>query len=115
MIFWNTLVRFEKAKVIPWIALRNTVGVAIPLIIGVAIGRMSAGLLAAVGALNVSYSDGPEPYPQRARRMLISTCCCALAVAAGGLLGREHLLLILARRPLRLRRRNDGGRQPNRR
>ena len=95
MIFWNTLVRFEKAKVIPWIALRNTVGVAIPLIVGVAVGRMSAGLLAAVGALNVSYSDGPEPYPQRARRMLISTCCCALAVAAGGLLGREHLLLIL--------------------
>lgn len=95
MIFWNTLVRFEKSKVIPWIALRNTVGVALPLIVGSAIGRLSGGLLAAVGALNVSYSDGPEPYPQRARRMLVSTCCCALAVAAGGLLGREHLLLIL--------------------
>jgi uncharacterized membrane protein YccC len=95
LIFWNTLVRFEKAKVIPWIALRNTVGVALPLIVGAGIGRLSGGLLAAVGALNVSYSDGPEPYPQRARRMLVSTCCCALAVAAGGLLGREHLLLIL--------------------
>jgi uncharacterized membrane protein YccC len=95
LIFWNTLVRYEKSKVIPWIALRNTLGVALPLIVGVSIGRMPAGLLAAIGALNVSYSDGPEPYPQRARRMLLSTCCCALAVAAGGLLGREHLLLIL--------------------
>jgi uncharacterized membrane protein YccC len=95
LIFWNTLVRFEKPKVIPWIALRNTVGVALPLVVGTSIGRLSGGLLTAVGALNVSYSDGPEPYPQRARRMLVSTCCCALAVAAGGLLGREHLLLIL--------------------
>jgi uncharacterized membrane protein YccC len=95
LIFWNTLVRFEKAKVIPWIALRNAFGVALPLVLGAAIGRVPAGLIAAIGALNVSYSDGPEPYPQRARRMLVSTCCCALAVAAGGLLGREHLLLIL--------------------
>ena len=95
MIFWNTLVRFEKSKVIPWIALRNTIGVTLPLIIGVVMGRASAGLLVAIGSLNVSYSDGPEPYPVRARRMLASTCCCALAVAAGGLLGRERLALIL--------------------
>jgi uncharacterized membrane protein YccC len=95
MVFWNTLIRFEKSKVIPSIALRNMLGVALPLVTGVAIGRTSAGLLAAIGALNVSYSDGPEPYPQRARRMAASTLCCALAVGAGGLLGREHLLLIL--------------------
>ena len=95
MLFWNTLIRFEKSKVIPYIALRNAIGVALPLVAGVAIGRTSAGLLAAIGALNVSYSDGPEPYRQRARRMAASTLCCALAVAGGGLLGREHLLLIL--------------------
>jgi uncharacterized membrane protein YccC len=95
LIFWNTLVRFEKSKVIPWIALRNTLGVALPLVVGAAIGRTAPGLIAAIGAMNVSYSDGHEPYPQRARRMLVAACCCALAVAAGGLLGREHALLIL--------------------
>jgi uncharacterized membrane protein YccC len=95
LIFWNTLVRFEKPKIIPWIALRNTVGVALPLVLGAAIGRISPGLIVAIGALNVSYSDGPESYPQRARRMLVAAFCCALAVSFGGLLGREHLLLIL--------------------
>jgi len=95
LIFWNTLVRFEKSKIIPWIALRNTLGVALPLVVGAAIGRTAPGLIAAIGAMNVSYSDGHEPYPQRARRMMVAACCCALAVAAGGLLGREHLLLIL--------------------
>ncbi len=95
MIFWNTLIRFEKQKVIPWIALRNAIGVILPLVTGAAIGHTSAGLLVAIGALNVSYSDGPEPYRMRGRRLLTSACCSALAVAAGGLLGREHLWLIL--------------------
>lgn len=95
MIFWNTLVRFDKSKVIPFIALRNAFGVALPLAAGAAMGQTSAGLVAAIGALNVSYSDGREPKRERARRMLTSTCCVSLAVAAGGLLGREHLPLIV--------------------
>lgn len=92
---WNTLVRYEKAKVNPWIGLRNAVGVALPLIAGAVTGQMAGGLLAAIGAFNVSFSDGPEPYRLRARRMLLAAFCCAAAVGAGGLLGREHLLLIL--------------------
>jgi uncharacterized membrane protein YccC len=95
MILWNTLIRFEKAKVIPLIALRNTVAVALPLIAGGLIGQQKAGVLAALGALNVSYSDRPDPYRQKARRMLAAACCCAGAVAAGGLLGREHVLLVI--------------------
>jgi uncharacterized membrane protein YccC len=57
-----------------------------------AIGQTAGGLLTAVGALNVSYSDGVEPYRQRARRMLAASCFGALAVGAGGLLSRDHLL-----------------------
>jgi uncharacterized membrane protein YccC len=78
--------------VTPWIGLRNALGVALPLIVGVAIGQTAGGLLTAVGALNVSYSDGVEPYGQRARRMLAASCFGALAVGAGGLLSRDHLL-----------------------
>jgi len=90
--FWNTVIRFERSKVTPWIGLRNALGVALPLIVGVAIGETAGGLMTAIGALNVSYSDGVEPYRQRARRMLAASCFGALAVGAGGLLGREHLL-----------------------
>jgi uncharacterized membrane protein YccC len=90
--FWNTVIRFERSKVTPWIGLRNALGVALPLIVGAAIGQTAGGLLTAVGALNVSYSDGVEPYRQRARRMLAASCFGALAVGAGGLLSRDHLL-----------------------
>jgi uncharacterized membrane protein YccC len=91
---WHTVIRFERSKVNPWIGLRNSLGIALPLILGAALGQMAGGLLMAIGALNVSYSDGVEPYRQRARRMLGATCFGALAVGAGGLLGREHLLLV---------------------
>jgi uncharacterized membrane protein YccC len=92
---WHTVIRFERSKINPWIGLRNSLGIALPLILGAAIGQMAGGLLMAIGALNVSYSDGVEPYRQRARRMLGATCFGALAVGAGGLLGREHFLLVV--------------------
>lgn len=96
MILWNTLIRFDKSKVIPGIALRNTLGVAIPLVLGAVLGQPAGGLIAAIGAMNVSYSDGYEPYRIRATRMLTATVCVSLAVAAGGLLGREHAALVAA-------------------
>ena len=96
MILLNTLIRFDKSKVIPFIALRNTLGVALPLALGAALGQTAGGLMAAIGAMNVSYSDGPEPYRQRAGRMLTAAVCVALAVAAGGLLAREHVWIVLA-------------------
>ncbi len=95
MIFWNTLIRFERSKVIPFIAARNTLGVALPLAVGVAIGQPAGGLVASIGAMNVSYSDSQEPYRTRARRMLTATACMSLAVAAGGLLGPRHLILVI--------------------
>src|SRR5260370_2393252 len=43
------------------------------------------GLAAASGALWVAFSDGSDPYSQRARRMLSSSVLCALAVLLGTL------------------------------
>jgi hypothetical protein len=34
--FWKGVVRFEGEKAVLWLALRNTIGVALPLIIGAA-------------------------------------------------------------------------------
>ena len=89
---WESVTAFDTSKVIPWMALRNALGVAVPLAIGAAIGNPGGGLIAATGALNVSFSDGSDPYAHRARRMLLSSFFCGLAVFAGGLLGQHHVL-----------------------
>jgi uncharacterized membrane protein YccC len=90
--FWRTVLYFDAAKTLPWQALRNSMGVAIPLAIGVLVGNASAGVVAATGALNVAFSDGSDPYRRRARRMLYAGCFVALAVFAGRLCGHDHLL-----------------------
>ncbi|HEV3196779.1 MAG TPA: hypothetical protein VGZ73_02705 [Bryobacteraceae bacterium] len=50
----------------PWLALRNAIGVAVPLAIGAA-ATPPSGLIDATGALNVAFSDGSEPYRHRLR------------------------------------------------
>jgi hypothetical protein len=88
-VLWKSVTRIETAKIIPWIALRNTIGVAAPLILGWRYGQLSGGLIACMGALNVAFSDGKDPYQQRGRRMLAASLFCSLAVIAGSALGRD--------------------------
>jgi uncharacterized membrane protein YccC len=84
-IHWQRFSRFDIKEMEPLVALRNAIGVALPVAVGLAMGKPSAGVAAAVGALQVSYSDNPGPYHLRARRMLTATLLCSLAVVAGGL------------------------------
>jgi len=91
---WRGMIRYESAKVAPWLALRNALGVAVPLAIGVAMGHATSGLVGATGALNVAFSDGSDPYRHRLRRMLTASLTCALAVVAGGS-GRHQALTVL--------------------
>jgi uncharacterized membrane protein YccC len=92
--FWRGVLRVDAAKMEPWIALRNALGVAIPLAVGIAIRMPLGGLAVASGALNVSYSDGHDPYKERARRMLASSALCAVAVMAGGLVGHRNIAAV---------------------
>ncbi len=55
-----------------------------------AMGNALAGVAIATGALNVSYSDGPDPYAQRARRMLAWSLLGAVAVFTGSVTGKYH-------------------------
>ena len=80
--FWQILTRFDSSKLNPYQALRNTAGVVLPLIVGYAAGMPRGGLAVAIGALNVSYSDGSDPYAARAKRMLLVSLLCAIAVFA---------------------------------
>lgn len=87
--FWATVMRFDRSKLIPAIALRNTVGVALPIVICVALRVPLAGLGLATGALNVSYSDSSDAYRTRARRMLTSAVLGAIAVFVGSFFCRS--------------------------
>ena len=92
---WKTVTRVETGKIIPWIALRNTIGVACPLVLGLLYGQLSAGLVMCLGALNVSFSDGKDPYQQRVRRMLTASFFCGLALVIGSVTGRDPIAATL--------------------
>jgi len=53
------------------------------------------GLVVASGALNVSYSDGSDPYSERAKRMLASSVICAAAVFAGAISAQHQIFAIV--------------------
>ena len=94
MSFWRRVLQFQTEKIAPWIALRNTLGFALPLAAGIALGSVPAALIASIGALNVSYSDSHDPYLQRARRMLAASALVGSAVFAGAVCGNHHLLAV---------------------
>src|SRR5205814_359924 len=92
--FLRMLTRFDSSKLSPYTALRNSIGVVLPLIVGFALDMPRGGLVVASGALNVAYSDGSDSYAQRAKRMLSSSGLCALAVLFGALSGSHSVAAV---------------------
>ncbi len=93
---WRTVTRLDKSKInSTWMAFRNSLAAALPLAIGIAAGNPLGAVAITTGALNVSYSDGPDPYPQRARRMLAWSFLGALAVFTGSVTGKYHVAAIV--------------------
>ncbi|HLJ50170.1 MAG TPA: FUSC family protein [Bryobacteraceae bacterium] len=90
----DAVFRFDSTKINPWIALRNTIGVAVPLAIGVATNNVGAGVVAASGALNVSFSDSAETYRERARRMVLASLLVALGVFVGAATGWSAVMTV---------------------
>ena len=84
-LHWGRISSLETSKMEPLVALRNAIGVAAPIAVGVALGSPVPGVAAGLAALQVSYSDSAGPYRQRAKRMLAATVLSAFAVLAGGL------------------------------
>lgn len=93
---WRTITRLDKGKInAASLALRNSCAVALPLGIGIALGNPLGAVAITTGALNVSYSDGRDPYAQRARRMLTWSALGAFAVFVGSVTGQYHWASIL--------------------
>jgi uncharacterized membrane protein YccC len=94
--FWRTLTRYDAAKIVPEIAVRNTIGFVAAIVLGTVIGNPSAGVVAATGALNVAFSDSRDPYSIRVRRMLLSTLLIGIAVTFGSLSGHSNVMAVVA-------------------
>ena len=71
--FWRVLTRFDSSKLSLSQGLRNSIGVLLPLAAGFALNMPRGGVVVASGALYAAFSDGSDPYAQRARRMLSSS------------------------------------------
>ncbi len=80
---WRALTRFDSGKIIPQVAVRNTIGFTCAIVLGTVFASPSTGVVAGLGALNVCYSDGIDPYRFRARRMLLATFLVGSAVVLG--------------------------------
>ncbi len=93
--FWRVLTRFDSSKLTPYQGLRNSTGVLLPLAAGFALNMPRGGVAAGSGALWVAFSDGSDPYAQRARRMLSSSVLCALAVLLGTLSGNHNAAAVI--------------------
>src|SRR5260370_26505964 len=87
--FWQSVARFQADKVTPWLALRNALGIALPLAVGAAAGATSSGVVMSTGALNVAFSDNFDPYSRRGRRMFLSSVIVGVAVFAGTVSGNH--------------------------
>ena len=92
--FWQILTLFDSTKLSTHRAFRNALGVVLPLIAGFALHMPRGGLVVASGALNVSYSDGSDPYSARVKRMLASSVICAVAVFVGAVSGKHVFLAV---------------------
>ena len=89
------LLQTKRAEV-PWpVVLRNTAAAIVPLALGMATGRLGAGLAISVGAIVTMYSDQPGPYRQRLTRLLAVSASGGLAAFIGMVLG-AHLAPLLA-------------------
>ena len=94
-MFWENVLRFQAEKIDPWIGLRNAAGVALPLAASLWMNALPSGLVVAIGALNVAFSDSEVPYVQRARRMLTASAVVGCGVFVGSLCAWNHALTLL--------------------
>jgi uncharacterized membrane protein YccC len=93
---FRTLIELKPRDVPFSVALRNTVGLALPLGIGIATGHIAIGLGIASGALNTMFLDQPGPYRLRMQRMLLGSFGAGLAALIGSLLGAHAMAMAIA-------------------
>ncbi|GAB2584678.1 FUSC family protein [Dyella jejuensis] len=92
----QSLTATKRPDVPPWVVLRNTAAVALPLAIGMLSGHQEAGLAIAAGALDTMFSDQPGPYRQRLWQLFLASLAAGLASLCGFLIGGDLIPITLA-------------------
>lgn len=88
------LLELNRTDTPPRVALRNTVGVVVPLIAGAITGQMPIGLAVSTGAWMTMFSDQPGPYALRIRRVLGTAVGAAISAFVGYSLA-DHFYLVI--------------------
>ncbi|HET8583613.1 MAG TPA: FUSC family protein [Jatrophihabitans sp.] len=93
--------RLDRTQSDPVVSLRNAIGVAAPLAIGILSGGIAQGLASTVGALQAAFADRPGPYRLRILRMLGTALAAGVTSGLAVLASRSDaasvvLLLVLA-------------------
>ena len=88
-------VRLDRSGLAVGRGLHDAAGVAAPLVVGVATGRVLEGVAVAGGALVVGFADLGSPYPVRTRIMLTASAAVALSTFVGLIGGRNDWLALL--------------------
>ena len=76
-------------------ALRCTVGVAIPLVLGLALGLPTVSAFGAVGAVSVGFGSFQGAYRSRAEVMLYAAAAVALSIFVGSLAGHSDAAAVI--------------------
>lgn len=90
----SKLLRFSRPDVPLVVATRNSAGVVLPLLLGLALGKLGIGIWLALGALVVMFSDQPGPYRQRLSHIALAALGAALAGWAGFVFGAQREIMI---------------------
>ena len=97
---WNGFLqqfpKLDRALINPSVAFRNTLGVTLPLVAAAITGNVQAGMIMGLGALVISFSDGPDSYRSRGSRMLFASILCGIATYVGGLCSNQFELATLS-------------------
>jgi uncharacterized membrane protein YccC len=88
-------VRIERAQVAVFTALRCTIGVAVPLLGGIAMGRPTAGVFGAAGALSVGFGSFQGVYRSRAATMLMAAAGMAISIFVGSIAGHSGVVTVV--------------------
>jgi uncharacterized membrane protein YccC len=96
MGIWRDATRVDPAGIEIGFGVRCAIGVAIPLVVGLAVGQPLAGAAGAIGALPVGFASRQGVYRTRATAALLTAAAVAVSAFVGALCGANVWLSVAA-------------------
>jgi uncharacterized membrane protein YccC len=90
------VLRLDRSRLAFAVAIPGAIGFALPLVIGLAAGQVSDGVIASTGALIVGFADLGGAYRLRALTLLATSAAVMVAGLLGGLVATDPVLTVAA-------------------